>query len=171
MNRMKEIRIEKVTLNIGTGGPGEPLEKALKLLNKITNMKPVETKAKKRIPGWGIRPGLSIGAKVTIRGKKAEELLNKLLEAKGNKLSPRNFDNKGNLSFGIEEYLDIPSVEYDMSIGIIGLEVAITLTRPGYRIKLRSIEKRKISKKHQITKQDAIKFIETKFNIKVGEEE
>lgn len=171
MNKMKEIKIEKVTLNLGTGGPGEPLEKAMKLLNKITNMKPVETKSKKRIPGWGIRPGLSIGAKVTLREKKAEELLKKLLEAKGNKLSPKNFDKNGNLSFGIEEYLDIPGIEYDMSIGIIGLEAAITLARPGYRIKLRPIKKRKISKKHKITKQDAIEFIKTKFNTKIGEEE
>jgi large subunit ribosomal protein L5 len=171
MNKMKEIRIEKITLNLGTGGPGEPLEKALKLLNKITNMKPIETKSKKRIPGWGIRPGLSIGAKVTIRGKKAEELLKRLLEAKENKLSPKNFDNHGNLSFGIPEYLDMSGVEYDMSIGIIGLEAAITLARKGYRIKLRSIKKRKIPKKHQITKQDAIEFIETKFNTQIGEKE
>lgn len=169
-NKMRGIKIEKITLNIGTGGPGEPLEKALKLLNKISNMKPVETKAKKRIPGWGIRPGLSIGAKVTIRGKKAEDLLKKLLEAKGNKLSPKNFDKTGNLSFGISEYLDIPTIEYDMNIGIIGLEVAVTLMRPGYRIKLRSIKKRKIPLKHQITKQDAMEFMKKRFNLSIGEE-
>lgn len=170
MNKMREIKVEKVTLNIGVGGPGESLEKAKSLLNKISNMKPVETKAKKRIPGWGIRPGLSIGVKVTIRGKKAEELLIRLLEAKGNKLSPKNFDETGNLSFGIPEYLDIPKIEYDMNIGIIGLEVAVTLARPGYRIKSRSIKKRKIPKKHQITRNEAINFIKTKFNVNVEKE-
>lgn len=168
---MKEIRMEKVTLNIGTGGPGEPLEKALKLLSNITNMKPIETKAKKRIPTWGTRPGLSIGAKVTLRGKKAEDLLVRLLAAVNNQVGFRNFDERGNIAFGIPEYLDIQGIEYDMSIGIIGLNVIVTLTRPGYSIKARSIRKRKVSKKHQITKQEAIEFMKNKFKIKVGEEE
>lgn len=171
MNKMKDIRIEKITLNLGTGGPGDPLEKALKLLHNISKMKPVETKAKKRIPTWNIRPGLSIGAKVTLRGNRAEDLLKRLFEAKKNRISPRNFDNRGNFAFGIAEYLDIPGVEYDMSIGIIGLEVAVTLVRPGYSIKERTIKTRKVSQKHLITKEEAMEFIKNKFNIEIGEEE
>lgn len=171
MNKMQELRIEKVTLNIGTGGPGENLNKAVKLLNKISKAKAVTTKAKKRIPTWGVRPGLEIGSKVTIRGKKAVELLKKLLKAKGNKLIPRNFDETGNFSFGITEYFDIPGVEYDSEIGMRGLEAAVTLERPGFRIKKRKIKKSNIGNKHKITKDDAIKFIEEKFNVKVEEEE
>ena len=167
---MQEVRIEKVTLNIGTGGPGELLDKAMKLLNTITSAKPVTTKSKKRIPTWGLRPGLQIGCKVTLRKKKAEELLKRLLTAKENKLSQSNIDNSGNLSFGIAEYLDIPDVEYDIEIGIIGLEAAITLERPGYRIKKRQLQKKKIPHKHQITKEDAKKFMETKFNVNFKEE-
>src|SRR3989344_1673269 len=105
MNRMREIGIEKVSLNIGTGGPGEKLEKALKLLEKITGSKPVQTKTKLRIPTWGVRPGLVIGCKVTLRGKKAEELLGRLLKGVGNKLNKASFDNEGNVAFGIHEYL------------------------------------------------------------------
>jgi large subunit ribosomal protein L5 len=168
---MQEVRIEKVTLNIGTGGPGDNLEKAMKLLKTISGAKPVPTTSKKRIPTWGVRPGLQIGCKVTVRKKKAEELLKRLLAAKENRLPPSKVDKTGNISFGIPEYLDIPGVEYDISIGIIGLEVAITLQKPGFRIKRRQLQKRKVPHKHQITKEEAMKFMEEKFNIKFEEEE
>ena len=171
MNQMQEVRIEKVTLNIGTGGPGDNLEKAMKLLKTISGAKPVPTKSKKRIPTWGVRPGLQIGCKVTVRKKKAEELLKRLLVAKENTLPPSKVDKTGNISFGIPEYLDIPGVEYDISIGIIGLEAAITLQKPGCRIKKRQTQKRKVPYKHQITKEEAIKFMEEKFNVKFEEEE
>ena len=164
---MRDIKIEKITLNIGVGAPGDKLDKAMKLLKIITGAKPVQTTAKKRIPTWKLRLGLAIATKVTIRGKKAEELLIKLLTAKHNKLPEKNFDEKGNLSFGIPEYLDIPGVEYDMEIGIIGLEVAVTLERPGYRIKKRSIQTRKINKKHKITQMEAIEFMKNKFNLQI----
>lgn len=168
MNTMKEIRIEKVTLNIGTGGPGEKLEKALKLLNKITGLKAISTTTKKRIPTWDIRPGLQIGCKVTVRRKKAEELLDKLIKANQEKITSLKFDKHGNFSFGIHEYIDIPGIQYDASIGIIGLDVAVTLERPGFRIKKREIKRRKISQKHKITKEEAINFINKKYNLGVN---
>ena len=153
MNKMREICVDKITLNIGTGGPGENLDKAMKLLNNLTNIKAVSTATKKRIPGWGLRPGLKIGCKVTLRGKKADEFLRKLLAAKNNMLKEKNFDAEGNFSFGIPEYLDIPTAVYDSQIGIIGLEVAVSLARPGFRVKRRHIMPRKISKKHKISKE------------------
>ena len=166
---MKEIRIEKITLNIGTGGPGEKLEKGIKLLNKITSMKPVPTTTQKRIPTWDIRPGLQIGCKVTVRGEKAEELLSRLLEANKEKISSVKFDSQGNFSFGISEYLDIKNVQYDASIGIIGLDVSVTLERPGFRIKKRALMKRKIPLKHKISKQEAIEFINKKYSLEVAQ--
>jgi len=171
MNPMQEVRIEKVTLNIGTGGPGDKLDKAMQLLNKITSAKPVTTTSKKRIPTWGVRPGLQIGCKVTVRKKKAEELLKRLLAAKSNKLSDTNIDRTGNLSFGIPEYIDIPGAEYDASIGIIGLEAAVTFEKPGYRIKKRQLQKRKIPTNHKLSKEEIIKFMQEKFNVIFGEEE
>ena len=75
---MKEIKLEKVTLNIGVGGDANKLDKSMKLLQAITNSKPVKTVTYKRIPTWGVRPGLPIGCMVTIRGKKAEEMLIRL---------------------------------------------------------------------------------------------
>ncbi|MDD5177744.1 MAG: 50S ribosomal protein L5 [Candidatus Nanoarchaeia archaeon] len=164
---MKQIKIEKITLNIGTGEPGVKLENARYLLNKITGLKAVECKSQKRIPTWGVRPGLAIGCKVTLRKEKAEALLKRLFTAVENKISIKKFDSNGNFAFGIAEYLDIPDVEYDSKIGIIGLEVAVTLERAGYRIKRRTIHQAKISKKHLITKDDAIKFVNEKFGVEV----
>jgi large subunit ribosomal protein L5 len=171
MNKMKEIRIEKLTLNMGTGGAGDRLDKAIILLEKLSGMKPVQTKSQKRIPTWSVRPGLAVGAKVTIRGKKAEEILKKLLAAVDNNLPTRAFDNQGSLSFGIPEYIDIPGLEYMVEVGIVGLEASVTLERPGFRIKKRKDQKKSIPKKHQISKKDAMEFMKSKFDITVGEEE
>ena len=168
-NPMRAIRIEKITLNIGSGGPGDKLEKALKLLKKVADMTPVKTKTKKRIPTWGIRPNLEIGAKVTVRGKKAEEILKRLLVAKKNKLTKRKFDKFGNLSFGVEEYISIPGVEYDASIGIIGFECAVSLRRNGFRVSRRRVMPRSISHRHTISQEESIQFMKQKYNIVIEE--
>ena len=169
MNPMKTIRIEKVTLNIGAGKEQARLDKGVKLLKNITGIAPVKTITNKRIPTWGLRPGLPIGCKITLRGKTAIELLKKLLEAKENALIPRQFDENGNLSFGIKEYIDIPGIKYDHEVGMMGLEVCVTLERPGFRIKRRKIMQRKVSVKHCISKEEAMEFIKKEFNVKVGE--
>jgi large subunit ribosomal protein L5 len=166
---MREIKIEKVTLNIGVGESGDKLEKSVSLLKEITNCKPVKTKTMKRIPGWNIRPKLTIGTKVTLRREKAEELLKRLFKAIKNNITKNKFDNNGNFSFGIKEYLNIPEVEYKPEIGIIGLEVAVTLERPGFRIKKRVLKRKSVGIKHKITKEEAMEFIKNKFNIKISE--
>ncbi|MFH1331968.1 MAG: 50S ribosomal protein L5 [archaeon] len=164
---MREIKIEKVTLNMGTGEPGEKLDKAVKLLKSISGENPVKTVTQKRIPMWKIRPGLNIGTKVTLRKEKAQKLLKRLLQAKNNQLKASNFDENGNFSFGIKEYLDIPEAKYDAEVGIIGLEVAVTLQRPGFRIKRRRVKTKKIPKKHRIPKQEAIEFMKKNYGIEV----
>ena len=171
MNPMTNLRIEKITLNIGVGGAGDKLDKALKLLEKITNAKPIRTITMKRIPSWGVRPKLPIGAKITLRGKKAEGVLIRLLKSVDNKINLKKFDNTGNLSFGVKEYLDIPDVEYDPTLGIMGLEVAITLEKPGFRIKRRRLRNAKPGHKHLITKQESIDFMKKHFNVNIVEEE
>tara|TARA_Y100000310_G_C20688463_1_gene820655 strand:+ start:2555 stop:3079 length:525 start_codon:yes stop_codon:yes gene_type:complete len=166
-NKMKEISIEKINLNCGTGGPGDLLEKSLKLLKKLSGMKPVSTKSNKRIPTWGVRPGLEVGCRVTVRGKKASELLKLLLAANKNTLKASNFDDHGNFSFGIPEYLEIPGVEYDTEIGIIGLEVSVTLQRKGFRIRRRALKKKSIPKSHKIIRDEAISFMIKTYGVKV----
>jgi large subunit ribosomal protein L5 len=166
-NKMREISVEKITLNCGTGGPGTSLEKSLKLLNLISGMKSVSTTSKKRIPTWGVRPGLEIGCKVTIRGNKAKNLLKALLQAKKNELKSSNFDNNGNFSFGVPEYLDVPKIEYDPDIGIIGFEVAVTLQRKGFRLKRRATKRKPIPCSHSITKDNAIEYLKKEFEVEI----
>lgn len=166
-NKMREIRIEKVTLNVGVGKAGDELEKVEKLLHNITGAKPFKTVSKKRIPEWDIRPGLEIGTAVTLRGKTAEEMLGRLLGGVDNKLSGSKFDENGNVSFGVPEYVHIPGVKYDYTVGVIGLSVAVTLSRPGFSIS-KGRMKRKIGNKHRITKDEAINFISNKYNLQVS---
>ncbi len=161
------INIEKVTVNIGVGTAGEKLEKAKKLIEKITGQKPVQTVTNKRIPTWGVRKGLAIGTKVTLRGKKAEEFLNKCLDAVERKIKAKSFDENGNFAFGIREYIEIPGIKYDPEIGMFGFDVCVTLKKKGYRVKNRKIKKSKYPKRHAIKKEDAIKFIKEKFNVEV----
>lgn len=167
MNPMKEIRLGGISLNIGTGKDEDRLKRSIKLLQKISCLTPVRTITKKRIPGWDLRPGLVIGCRVTIR-KNASEMLKRLLAAKKDTLSPKKFDRQGNFSFGIPEYIDIPGLEYDPELKLLGLDVAVTLERPGFRIKKRKLFPKKIGKKHRITKDEAIQFIQTKFNTRIG---
>lgn len=171
MNVMKNIFVEKVTLNIGVGSPGDSLDKALKLLKNITGAKPVTTSSNKRIPTWGVRPKLPIACKVTVRGEKAAQLLNDLLQAVDSKIPRRKFDKSGNFSFGIAEYIDIPSVPYDASVGVIGLEIAVTLGRPGFRVKRRSVKKAKIGVKHRISAEEAMNFMKEKYKVVFDDEE
>jgi large subunit ribosomal protein L5 len=169
MNPSREIRIEKITLNIGAGKSTEKLEKGVKLFEIITGIKPVKTISKKRIAGWGIREGLPIGCRVTIRGENAAHLLKQLLGGLDNKLKAKQFDDEGNMSFGIKEYIDIPGIEYDPEIGVAGFQVCVTLERPGFRVKKRRLLKKKIGGKHKITKEDAIEFMKSRFNVKMEE--
>lgn len=166
---MKQISVEKVTLNIGAGKDQAKLEKGIKLINSITGYKPVKTFTKKRIQEWGLRPGLPIGCKLTLRKKGALDLLKRLLEAKENTLQDSNLDDEGNISFGINEYIDVPGAKYDPDIGIMGFQVCITLRRKGFRVKHRALKRRAIPRKHRIGKNDAIDFMKTTFNLKIGE--
>jgi len=71
------------------------------------------------------------------------------------------------VAFGIHEYIDIPGVKYDPKIGIMGLEVCVTLERPGYRIKRRRLLARKIPARHRVSRQEAVEFMSKNFDLKV----
>ena len=166
MNIMKTIKIEKMTLNVGAGKDPKKLEKGVLLLKHITGIEPVKTVTEKRIPTWGLRPGLPIGCKITIRDKELiQKLLPGFLKAKGSNLLESQFDENGNVAFGIHEYIDIPGIQYSPEVGIMGFQVCITLTRPGFRVKTRKIQKRKIKKSHKISKQEAMEFIKKEFSV------
>lgn len=166
---MRQINIEKVTLNIGAGKDQAKLEKGMKLIKNIVGRPPVKTFTNKRIQEWGLRPGLPIGCKLTLRKSKAVEILKRVLDAKDNTLKLSNFDDEGNISFGIHEYIDIPDVRYDPDIGIMGLQVCITLKRNGFRIKRRALKKSIIPKKHRIKREEAVDYMKNTFKLGLGE--
>jgi large subunit ribosomal protein L5 len=169
MSEMKKIKVEKVTLNMGAGKDQKQLERSVKLLKNLTGVEPIKTTTEKRIQGWGLRPGLAIGAKITLRGKEAQNMVERLVYAKDNVLKQSSFDDFGNISFGISEYVDIKDAKYDVDIGMTGLQASITLARPGYRVQRKALRPGKLSRNHRVNKEEAIKFMEEEYNIKLGE--
>jgi large subunit ribosomal protein L5 len=159
-NPMRIPKLEKVVINIGVGEGGQRLANAEKILEAIANQKPARTYARKSA---FIRKGQPIGCKVTLRGKKGEDFLRKALEIK--KPSPSNFDESGNLSFGIEEHTDFSGMKYHPDVGIFGMDVCVSLKRPGYRLSKRRMGRGRIPAKHRLLKRDAIDFIKGKYGI------
>ncbi|PJE81173.1 50S ribosomal protein L5 [Candidatus Pacearchaeota archaeon CG10_big_fil_rev_8_21_14_0_10_32_42] len=160
INPMRKIKIEKVVLSIG--GTGDYLNKGHKLLEIITSKKPSKTVSRKRIPSFGVRPGLETGTVVTIR-KDAEDILRKLLIAIENKLKLKQMS-ENNFSFGIHEYIEIPGMEYHREIGIMGLDVTVVFKRAGRRVRLKKMKSGKIPKKQIITPEEIVTFMKNKFD-------
>ena len=128
-NKMREIKIEKVVLSVG--GVADYLERGVKLLEMLTGKKAARMKSSKRIPTWNVRPGLEIGTVITIR-KGAEDFLKKMLITIDNELKKKQIS-ENNFSFGIKEYLEIPGVEYQRDVGIMGFDVTVVFKRSGRR--------------------------------------
>lgn len=162
---MKDIRIEKITLNIGCGTK-TPVDTAVTVLNHVSGGKVVVTKTRKRTT-FNVPKNKAIGAKITMR-KDADSFLKRLLVAKDNRLKKSSFDNTGNFSFGVKEYIDVPGTEYDPKLGVLGFDVCVTLERPGYRVKRKRLP-RKLGKGHVISRDDAMDFAKKKFGIEVEE--
>jgi large subunit ribosomal protein L5 len=157
IKNMKQISLEKVVINIGVGKSGEPLERAKNGLEELTSRKPTQCGAKNNVRDFGIHKGEPIGAKVTLRNTHALEFAKRIIQAKNNQLRKSSFDNYGNISVGISEHIDIPGAKYNPDIGIFGMNVCISLSRPGYRI-LNKNNPRKLGKNHRISKDEAIEF-------------
>jgi large subunit ribosomal protein L5 len=166
-DKMREIRLEKAVANIGVGDSGERLVKAEKVLAMITGKKPVRTMAKTTNRDLGIRKGQQIGCKVTIRGKEAEEFVKKALWIRENRLAKYSFDPEGNFSFGIQDYTDFPGMKYDPEIGIFGLDVSVSLNRPGKRIQRRSIMERSVPKRHRVSRKEGHEYVKQKYGVEV----
>ena len=167
-NPMRRIYLEKVVLNMGMGRSGDAINIAKKALEQITGgRKPCQRDARSSQRDWGVRKGEPIGASITVRGEDARALLKRLLEAKGNEVNGRSFDNFGNYSFGIGEHIDIPGVKYEPQIGILGLGISVALARPGYSIRKRSKHKASVGRSHAITSAEAQEFVAFEFGVQV----
>lgn len=167
-NPMLKPRISKVTVNIGVGAETDRLPKALKVLEELTGAKPVPRRAKKTIKDFNIRKGENIAAIVTLRGDKAKNFLRKVFETLGYRLKASYFDDYGNVSVGIKEHIHMPGVRYDPEIGVFGMDVAITIERPGYRIVRRKrCRKRRIPRRHRVNKLEAMVFLKNEFGVEI----
>jgi large subunit ribosomal protein L5 len=166
-NAMREIRLEKAVVNIGVGDAGERLLKAEKVLQMVTKRKPVRTLAKTTNRDFGIRRGMEIGVKVTLRGKEAEEFVKTALWTRENRLAEYSFDPEGNFSFGVADYTDFPGMKYDPEIGIFGVDVSVALSRPGKRVSRRRVLRRSIPSHHRITRREGVEFVRSKFSAEV----
>lgn len=166
-NPMLKPRIEKVVINCSVGRSGEPLERAMKILEELTGQKPCIRKAKKTIRDFGIRRKEPIACVVTLRGEKARSFLSRALQAVDNRISKSSFDERGNFSFGIKEHIDIPGTKYSPELGIIGMDVSVVLERPGYRVKRRRRAKSKVGTEHLLSPDEAISFIREEFNVEI----
>jgi len=166
-NPMHGLHIDKVVVHMGVGESGEKLLKATDIMKTITGNNPVRTIAKKTQPAFGIRKGAPIGCRVTLRGTKAGEFLATALNIIERRLSPGQFDRRGNFSFGIEEHTDFPGMSYDPQIGIYGMDINVVLARNGVRISRRKREQKKLPEKQHVTVEDAILFLKAQYKVEV----
>ena len=136
-NPMQVPRIEKITVNMGVGdavSDKKLLENAVADLTKLTGQKPQTTKARKAIASFKLREGLAIGARVTLRGDRMYEFLDRLItiampRSRGFRgVSPRSFDGRGNYNFGVKEQIIFPEIQYDQVDRIRDMDITITTT-------------------------------------------
>ncbi len=161
MTAMNEVKVEKVVINMGVGADEGKMKKAVQVMQTIAGKTGIKTTSNLRIPDWGVRPGVFLGLKLTLRGKEANEFLKKALVAKENKISEKSFDKQGNFGFGIKEHINIPGVKYDPKIGIMGFDVLVALRKKGYRVKYRKIKQSKVGNKQRVNPEEAKEFVKT----------
>jgi large subunit ribosomal protein L5 len=136
-NIMQVPRISKITINMGVGeavADKKVMDAAVADLTKITGQKPLITKSRKAIASFKIRAGLPIGAKVTLRGRRMYEFLDRLISIAMPRIrdfrgvSPRAFDGQGNYSLGVKEQIIFPEIQYDQVDSVRGMDITITTT-------------------------------------------
>lgn len=152
-----------VRTDISVGESGDRLTRASKVLEQLTGQTPVTSKARYTVRTFGIRRNEKIAVHVTIRGPKAEEILERGLKVKEYELRKRNFSETGNFGFGIQEHIDL-GARYDPSIGIFGMDFYVVMGRPGGRVARRKARRSRIGFQHRVKKEDTIAWFKQRFD-------
>ncbi len=155
-NKMREIVLDKLVVNIGSGSEQSVNANAKRLLELITQRKPATSVSKKRNPAFKISKGQAIGAFVTIRGGEIKPLADRLLDAVSRRVKESGVTNNS-ASFGIHEYIDIRGVKYDPKIGMLGMNVNLSFKRRGTRVAIRKRAQSMVPDKHRIVTRDEVK--------------
>jgi len=168
-NPMRRPRIEKVTVNISVGKSGEPLQKAMQVLEQVTGHKPCLRKARKTVRDFQIQKGEPIACMVTLRGPDTEAFLKRVFETVSNRLPSSSFDGRGNFALGIKEHIELPGVRYDPRLGIFGMDVCVSMAKPGYHVGRRRRARSKIGARQILTDEEAQGFVAERFGVEVTE--